>query len=100
MLHTLLTPEHLREQAHDWEAELSSWVAELGCYVKCAEARERLGDYLRGLLGEIERRNSWQLAEHQGDTRPYGFQHLINRARWDEGGVRDAATTCLPGFAR
>mgnify|MGYP003676514667 CR=1 FL=1 len=49
-------------------------VVELGRYVKRAEARERLGAYLRSLLGEIERRNSWQLAEHQGDTRPYGFQ--------------------------
>lgn len=65
-------------------------VVELGRYVKRAEARERLGAYLRSLLGEIERRNSWQLAEHQGDTRPYGFQHLINRTRWDEDGVRDA----------
>jgi SRSO17 transposase len=90
MLNVLLTPERLRDQAHDWEAELSSWVAELGGYVKRAEARARLGAYLRGLLGEIERRNSWQLAEHQGDTRPHGFQHLVNRARWDEEGVRDA----------
>lgn len=90
MLNDLLTPEGLREQAHVWESELSSWVAELGGYVKRAEARERLGAYLRGLLGDIERRNSWQLAEHQGDTRPYGFQHLINRARWDEDGARDA----------
>lgn len=85
-----LTLECLREQAHDWEAELSCWVAELGRYVKRAEARERLGAYLRGLLGDIERRNSWQLAEHQGDAHPWGFQHLINRARWDEDGVRNA----------
>jgi len=90
MLNGLLTLEHLREQVRDWESEHSSWVIELGRYVKRAEARERLGAYLRGLLGEIGRRNSWQLAEHQGDAHPWGFQHLINRARWDEDGVRDA----------
>nr|WP_217652773.1 transposase [Halomonas ilicicola] len=80
----------MRKQTRDWESALSSWLTGLGGYVKRTEARERLGAYLRGLLGEVERRNSWQLAEHQGDARPYGFQHLINRARWDEDGVRDA----------
>ena len=90
MLPDCLTLEHLRRQTRDWEAELSQWLRELGSYVKRAEARERLGAYLRGLLGEVERRNSWQLAEHQGEAHPYGFQHLLGRARWDEDGVRDA----------
>nr|WP_221885561.1 IS701 family transposase [Halomonas populi] len=85
-----LTLENVRKQTRDWESTLSSWLTELGGYVKRAEAQERLGAYLRGLLGDVERRNSWQLAEHQGDAHPYGFQHLINRARWDEDGVRDA----------
>ncbi|EAR21292.1 IS701 family transposase [Nitrococcus mobilis] len=85
-----LTLEGLREQAGAWEAELGSWVGQLGGHVKRAEARERVGAYLRGLLGEVERRNSWQLSEYQGEAHPYGFQHLLNRARWDEQGVRDA----------
>tara|TARA_R110002012_G_C11671366_1_gene613117 strand:- start:1133 stop:1459 length:327 start_codon:yes stop_codon:yes gene_type:complete len=58
-------------------------LTEQGGYVKRAETRERLGAYLRGLLGEVERGNSWQLAEHQGDAHPYGFQHLNNRAQWN-----------------
>lgn len=90
MMNLPLTLEALREQTPDWEAEWAGWVAELGSYVKRAEARDRLGAYLRGLLGALARRNSWQLSEHQGEAHPYGFQHLLHRARWDEDGIRDA----------
>ena len=38
----------------------------------------------------MERRNCWQLAEARGETHPYGFQHLLGRARWDVDGLRDA----------
>lgn len=85
-----MTLDGLREQAVAWEAELTHWLGQLGGYVKRAEMRECLKAYVRGLLGEMERRNSWQLSEHQGEAHPYGFQHLLNRGRWDEDGVRDA----------
>jgi SRSO17 transposase len=41
------------------------------------------------LAGPIERKNSWQLAEASGQANPYGFQHLLGKARWDEDAVRD-----------
>ncbi|SFU28164.1 hypothetical protein [Halomonas korlensis] len=97
MPNDFLSLDRLREQAREWEAEFSLWVAELGRYVKRAEARDRLGAYLRGLLGDIGRRNSWQLAEHQGDAHSWGSQHLIHRARWDEGRcTRRRASAGLP----
>lgn len=65
-----LTLVNLRKQTRDWESALLSWLTKLGGYVKRAEARECLSAYLRGLLGEVERRNSWQLPEHQGDAPP------------------------------
>jgi hypothetical protein len=40
------------------------------------EARRRAWAYLRGLLRPIERKNGWQVAEVNGDTTPYGVQHL------------------------
>ena len=30
------------------------------------------------------------MAEARGETHPYGFQHLLGRARWDVDGLRDA----------
>ena len=37
-----------------------------------SEQRERSRSYLRGLLGGVERRNGWQLAEHLGEETPDG----------------------------
>jgi SRSO17 transposase len=54
-----------------------------------SEVRERARDYLRGLLSAAERKNGWQLAEVVGNSTPYGLQHLLGRANWDTGAVRD-----------
>lgn len=45
--------------------------------------------YLRGLLGESERKNGWTLAEAAGDTGPQGMQRLLNHYLWDADLVRD-----------
>jgi len=53
------------------------------------EVRERARRYLVGLLGRLERKNGWQLAEQMGETGPQGAQRLLNAARWDADAVRD-----------
>jgi SRSO17 transposase len=45
--------------------------------------------YVRGLLGSLERKNGWQMAEYLGDATPYAMQHLLDRAVWDADVVRD-----------
>jgi SRSO17 transposase len=54
-----------------------------------SEAREGVKRYLLGLLGRIERKNGWQLAEAMGERDPQGVQRLMNSARWDAEEVRD-----------
>jgi SRSO17 transposase len=41
------------------------------------------------LLAELPRKNCWTIAVHVGDSSPDGMQHLLARAKWDAGGVRD-----------
>jgi SRSO17 transposase len=53
------------------------------------EVRWRVRRYLTGLLGDVRRKNSWQMAEAIGEARPRGVQHLLNDACWDADGVRD-----------
>ena len=53
------------------------------------EARRRAWAYLRGLLSPVERKNGWQVAEVNGDTTPYGVQHLLGRAQWEADEVRE-----------
>ncbi len=54
-----------------------------------SEARHRAKRYLFGLLGTVERKNGWQLAEAMGETNPQGTQRLLNSADWDANAVRD-----------
>jgi SRSO17 transposase len=54
-----------------------------------SEARERVRRYLLGLLGRVERKNGWQLAEAIGERDPQGVQRLLNSARWDANEVRN-----------
>jgi SRSO17 transposase len=53
------------------------------------EVRQHALSYLEGLLAPVERKNSWQLAEHAGDKTPDGIQRLLNHARWSADEVRD-----------
>ena len=42
-----------------------------------------------GLLGRVERKNGWHLAEAIGEADPQGVQRLLNSAKWDATLVRD-----------
>jgi SRSO17 transposase len=54
-----------------------------------AEPRERVREYISGLVARLERKNGWTLAEHAGALSPDGMQRLLRRADWDIDGVRD-----------
>jgi SRSO17 transposase len=68
---------------------LTALHARIGPYFGRREARERARRYLEGLLGRIERKNGWQLAEALGEVGPQGMQRLLNAADWDTEAVRD-----------
>jgi SRSO17 transposase len=72
-----------------WAEELDRVGGRLGGHFARSEPRQRAVDYLKGLLGDAERKNGWQVAEYLGDDRPYGVQHLLGRADWDADAVRD-----------
>ena len=54
-----------------------------------SETRNRAWHYLLGLLGRVERKNGWQLAEAIGEDEPLGVQRFLNSAKWDAEAVRD-----------
>ena len=65
----------------------------IGAYFHRREMRERVRRYVAGLLGRVERKNSWQLAEALGERGPQGVQRLLTDAGWDADAVRDALRT-------
>lgn len=58
-------------------------------HIRRPEAARHAGDYLRGLLAEVDRKNGWQLAEHAGYAHPRGMQRVLDRSVWDADAVRD-----------
>jgi len=72
-----------------WSGQLDALGERIAPRFARSEVRGRAQAYLRGLLGSVERKNSWQLAEVAGDATPYGLQHLLGRANWDADELRD-----------
>ena len=52
-------------------------------------ARASAAAYLPSLLSNVERKNSWQLAEVAGFETPCRFQHLLGRGAWEADALRD-----------
>ncbi len=72
-----------------WSKQFEQMVDRVGPCFGRHDLRSQAQGYLRGLLGRVDRKNSWQLSEHLGCEKPYGIQRLLGRARWDADEVRD-----------
>src|SRR5919206_252270 len=72
-----------------WAAGLDQLHARIAPRFRRPEVRQRARRYLQGLLGSVERKNGWQLAEQLGEGHPRGVQRLLDAAQWDAEAVRD-----------
>jgi SRSO17 transposase len=83
------TERAVSETIEQWSAYLEELHARIAHHFSRAEVRQRVYRYLSGLLSDIRRKNSWQMAEAIGEVTPRGVQHLLNDAHWDPDAVRD-----------
>ena len=60
-----------------WSSALEEVHGRIAHRFARSEARERAFRYLSGLLGRVERKNGWQLAEAIGEVNPQGVQRLL-----------------------
>jgi SRSO17 transposase len=72
-----------------WATALDRVVVRIAHRFKRAEVRARVRRYLAGLLGRMERKNGWQVAEAIGEAGPQGVQRLLNGSVWDADAVRE-----------
>jgi SRSO17 transposase len=77
------------KEVRAWAAGLEAMHARVAGRFARAEPRRRALACLRGLLGNVGRKNGWQLAEHAGEASPDGMQRLLATADWDPDLVRD-----------
>jgi len=68
---------------------LSSFTRALPTCLSKVGSREQAKKYLRGLLAQADRKNSWQVAEAVGDCIPDRMQRLLYRVPWDADAARD-----------
>src|SRR5437868_10191461 len=83
------------QEIGSWPLALIRLHQRLTSYFARPEPRHHALLYLQAIVSEIPRKNSWQIAEHAKQARPYGMQRLLSRAIWDEEGVRDELRTFL-----
>jgi len=48
-------------------------------------------NYVKGLMGSMERKNGWQMSEYLGESTPYALQQFIYRGRFSVDEVRDGS---------
>ena len=70
----LVEREAALREVLEWEAGLQALHARIALRFSRSESRQRVLAYLQGLLGSVERKNGWQLAEYAGDATPDGVQ--------------------------
>ena len=69
----------------EWAAGLQALHERIAGRFGRREPRQRALAYLKGLLGSVERKNGWQLAEYAGDATPDGVQRLLAVYQWGRG---------------
>lgn len=72
-----------------WEERFEQLTEAIGPCFKRHDLRGQAIGYVQGLLGRVQRKNSWQLSEYLGRAGPYGIQRLLGRACWDADQARD-----------
>jgi SRSO17 transposase len=72
-----------------WSAEFEDLMGRIGPRFSRSEPRERVRDYVAGLLSGLQRKNSWWIAEHAGESGPDGMQRLLRKARFDVEEIRN-----------
>jgi SRSO17 transposase len=77
------------EELEQWQEEFDAFHARFADLFERSESREQARKYLRGLLTEAQRKNSWQMAEAVGERLPDRMQRLLYRVPWDADAARD-----------
>jgi len=66
-----------------WSTSFDTFFAHFASFFQRSETRDSAHLYVRGLLADVQRKNSWQLAEVTGLPDPHPLQRVLNEALWD-----------------
>ena len=76
------------ENTSDWVKSLEEFFKPFERYFLRSETRDNVQGYMRALLSDVKRKNSWQLAEAMGLADPHPLQRVLREAKWEDEAVR------------
>lgn len=76
-------------EVQEWADGLEEIAELIGSRFARSEPRRNAVAYVRGLLSDEERKNSWTLSERAGHLTPDGMQRLLSTTDWDPDSLRD-----------
>jgi SRSO17 transposase len=76
-------------KSSEYEEKFNELTVRLGKAFANELGFENMRKYVRGLLGNAERKNGWQLSEYLGVSTPYALQQFIYRGRYSADSLRD-----------
>jgi SRSO17 transposase len=68
----------------EWAASFDAFMSEFDDRFVRSETRDKAKLYVRGLLADVQRKNSWQLAEALHLPDPHPLQRRLNEADWHD----------------
>ena len=69
--------------------EFNDLMNRMSSVVSSEPGFQNMQNYIRGLLGNAERENGWQLSEYVGETTPYALQQFLYKGRFSADELRD-----------
>jgi SRSO17 transposase len=75
------------ENPEAWSEAFETFFTPFSSHFLRSETRNSVQLYIRGLLADVRRKNSWQLAEAVGLPDPHSLQRVLNEALWDADAV-------------
>jgi SRSO17 transposase len=76
------------ENASDWDKSLEEFFKPFEAYFVRSETRDNAQNYMRALLGDVKRKNSWQVSEALGLADPHPLQRMLREGKWEDQEVR------------
>jgi SRSO17 transposase len=86
-----VTDEDLSRFSHDLQVLTDG----LGWMFNRPEPRVVFGEFIRGLMADVPKKNGRGLADHAGHRSPRSFQHLLGGAKWDADVLRDQVSALV-----
>lgn len=85
------------EDLSQFNSDLQALTDGLGWMFNRPEPRVVFGEFIRGLMADVPKKNGWGLADHAGHRSPRSFQHLLSGAKWDADVLRDQVSALVVG---